>query len=440
MRAITQAYILCGGLGTRLGSMVKDTPKPMLPVGGKPILQHTIEHLKRHGITNAILVAGYKGDVVERFFAGVDFGMTIHIFVEEELLGTGGALPKLKDKLDENFLMMSGDVFIDFDVTSLIRDHLEHKPLATILSGPSTSPWASNLIQADGARVTRFVFKEEVKSEAGGPYQNNGNRSIYCLDKRILKYIPGPCDIERTAFVAALEAGEPMRIHPQAPGDFIRDMGKPERFPIVERYLRWRAARDEARSHPKKIRCAFLDRDGVINKEVRLCARPEDFELLPGAAEAIRLLSEQGIQAIVASNQPVLARGLCDRETFDAITRKMHDELAKHGARLDAYYYCPHHPETQWGEGVKELRRGCDCRKPATGMLEQAWEERGLDLGACIMIGDSFRDVEAARNAGIRSIFLATGRGDTKEGMRPDATFPTLLDAARAIVEERFDP
>ncbi len=427
-----QAYILCGGLGTRLGGLVKNTPKPMLPVGGKPILQYTMEHLKRHGFTKAILVAGYKADVVKKFFEGVDFGLDIDIFIEEELLGSSGALRLLEEKLDEEFLLLSGDVFIDFDISAMIHNHLEHRPIVTFLSGPSTHPWDSNLIQVDkNDIVTRFVLKNEPKQ---GCY-NNGDRSIYCVSKRILRYVPkGKSDLNNDVFPTALAAGETLRIYRLDPGDFVRDMGKPERFKIVEDYLRNRELIAEAKRNPKRISCVFLDRDGVINKEIGHLYRLEDVEVLQGTREALSIFRDNNIKVVVVTNQPVLARGLCTEKQLQRIHEKILSELD--GVRWDALYYCPHHPETQWDEGVVKLRRGCDCRKPANGMLLQARRDLDLDLAECVMIGDSYTDVRTGKNTGVRTILL--GKKQSSSDEKPTAVYDTLLDAATAIIRGRF--
>src|SRR5262245_24627631 len=120
----TQAIIICGGLGTRLGSLVKDTPKPMLPVGGRPVLEHTLDLLKQHGISRVVLAAGYKADVVEAHFADASrWGVDVTVSVEPQPLGTAGPLKLLADRLDERFLVLYGDEFLDVDVRGLLRAH-----------------------------------------------------------------------------------------------------------------------------------------------------------------------------------------------------------------------------------------------------------------------------------------------------------------------------
>lgn len=428
--AITQAYILCGGLGTRLGSLVKDTPKPMLPVGGKPILEHTVRLLKAQGFTKILLVAGYKADVVEQFFKELDWGIEIEVFREPDLVGTAGSMPLLSEKLDENFLMVYGDVYIDFDVRAFCNAHEHAHALASFLVRPSSHPWDSNLIQAGKDKmITQFV----VEHKPGEHYQNLGDCAVYVVNKRVLDFIPqGKSDFMKHVFPKALESGEKLLAYELESSGFVRDMGKPERFPIVEKYLKDRDEILAARRERLPIKTVFLDRDGVINREVDLLTRPDQLELLPGVTEAIKLFNNKGMKVIVVTNQPQVARGLVTESTLELIHNKMKRLLESGGAHIDALYYCPHHPETQHGEGVEKLRKGCDCRKPASGMILQAKDEHKIDLRSSIIVGDSWTDTLAGQNAGIRTILLPGGR--PKEGVKADYEFPTLLDAAKAIV------
>ncbi|MBR9703719.1 NTP transferase domain-containing protein, partial [Candidatus Woesearchaeota archaeon] len=328
---VEQAVILCGGFGTRLGELTKNTPKPMLTVGGKPILQHTIECLKEHGITKVLLCAGYKAEVIEEFFSETkNWGVDIEISIEDEPLGTAGAVKLCSGKLDDEFILIYGDVFIDFDVSKLIASHTNNKqiPLATILVQPSTHPWNSDLIQTNKTgTITKIVPKKE--KEEGKHYQNNGNTSIYVMNKKILQLIPtGKCDFMKNIFPTALNSGVHLGTRLLESSGFLRDMGTPERFVIVEKYLLNKEEINNARENPKAITTVFLDRDGVLNKEINLLTKPEQLEILPGVTEAIKLFNDNKIKTIVVTNQPVIARGLATKETVEIIHKKMREMIA----------------------------------------------------------------------------------------------------------------
>jgi len=181
-------------------------------------------------------------------------------------------------------------------------------------------------------------------------------------------------------------------------------------------------------------KAVFLDRDGTINVEREYLHRPEDFRFIPGAPQAIRLLNEAGFRVIVVSNQSGIARGYYDEVAVERLHRFMDGELAARGARIDAYYFCPHHPE----HGDGEYGRACDCRKPWPGMLLQAAADLSLDLAASYMVGDKLADVQAGLNAGCRPLLVRTGYGAAEAALLPAgvAVYDDLLAAARAIVKQ----
>jgi D-glycero-D-manno-heptose 1,7-bisphosphate phosphatase len=180
-------------------------------------------------------------------------------------------------------------------------------------------------------------------------------------------------------------------------------------------------------------RAVFLDRDGTINTEVGYLNHPDQVELIPRAGAAIKLLNKAGFTVIVITNQAGIAKGLVREELLPAIHQKLAQLLARQGAAIDGFYYCPHHPEGV----VEQYRITCDCRKPLSGMLLRAAGEFSIDLSASYVIGDKSCDIELGRNAGARSILVLTGYGVTElarhreEGLAPpDYIALDLYDAA----------
>ena len=173
----------------------------------------------------------------------------------------------------------------------------------------------------------------------------------------------------------------------------------------------------------------FLDRDGTINKYVGFLRDIDDFELLPGVAEAVRLINASGYLAIVVTNQPVIARGEVTVPQLQEIHNKMETLLGAEGAYLDAIYYCPHHPHKGYDGEVPELKIDCDCRKPKPGMLLKAAEEFNIDLSLSWMIGDGENDIKAGIAAGCSTALIGT------EDYEQNETAPTLLDAVNNILK-----
>ncbi|MGH9944315.1 MAG: D-glycero-alpha-D-manno-heptose-1,7-bisphosphate 7-phosphatase [Pyrinomonadaceae bacterium] len=187
-----------------------------------------------------------------------------------------------------------------------------------------------------------------------------------------------------------------------------------------------------------KRRAVFIDRDGTISEEVGYVNHPSRYKVFPYAAEAVRLLNEAGWLAILVTNQAGVARGYFAEELVGEVHRALSDELARGGARLDAVYYCPHHPTV----GEVPYRLDCDCRKPRPGLIRRAATEFDVDLGASWMVGDRYGDTELARNAGLRAALVLSGYGRGEwEYQRhtwrhePDLVADNLLEAVREILK-----
>ena len=186
------------------------------------------------------------------------------------------------------------------------------------------------------------------------------------------------------------------------------------------------------------VQAVFLDRDGVINKEVDLLHRPDQLELIPGAAAAIRRLNEAQILVIVVTNQPVVARALCSEDDVREIHRQLREMLANEsGAHLDDVYFCPHHPETHHADGDPRYRVTCSCRKPAIGMLERARSKFDLTFDQCVMVGDTTSDIKAGMSAGCVTVLVRSGYGgsDSKYDVEPTIVSNDLAEAVTQILK-----
>jgi D-glycero-D-manno-heptose 1,7-bisphosphate phosphatase len=157
-------------------------------------------------------------------------------------------------------------------------------------------------------------------------------------------------------------------------------------------------------------RAVFLDRDGTINIEKEYLYQAAEFEFIPGAAEAIRLLNQAGMLVVVVTNQSGVARGYYTEEDVENLHRHIDRELESCGAHVDAWLYCPHHPTGRGSYGLP-----CNCRKPLPGMLQDAARRYGIDLEKSAIIGDKLADIEAGLAAGCRTILVRTGYGAEEE-------------------------
>lgn len=181
----------------------------------------------------------------------------------------------------------------------------------------------------------------------------------------------------------------------------------------------------------KGQRAVFLDRDGTINREVDVLSDVKDLRLLPQAAEAIRKLNRLGFLVIIITNQPVIARGWLTEKEVDEVHALLLRRLKNRGAKIDAVYYCPHHPEAN----LKKYRIRCRCRKPNIGMIKKAIRRFNINYRKSFLVGDSTRDILAGKKAGLTTILVKTGYAgkDGKYEVKSDFTVRNLLDAVRVI-------
>ena len=415
-----KVVIMAGGKGTRIASIKSDVPKPMIEVCGKPILQWQIENLKSNGLTDITLVIGYLGHVIQDFFKdGSQFGVSISYFIEDHPLGTAGALFKMK--LTEDFLLLCGDVMIDVDFNRFIDFHKKKQAWASLMAHPNGHPYDSSLLvtetlppQEKGGlpiethRVTGWLNKEDPRTY----YRNRVNAGIEIISPRLLHETmihftprhpeqPDKIDLDRDVLKPNIKSG---RIFAYDTPEYIKDMGTPDRFYEVEQDLQ--SGKVSARNLSKRQKAIFLDRDGTINIYKGFLTKAEDFELIPGAAEAIKLINRSGYLTVVVSNQPVIARGDCSFEELQTIHNRMETLLGQEGAFVDAIYYCPHHPDKGFEGERPEYKIDCNCRKPKPGLLLQAAKDWNIDLSISYMIGDSERDLEAGITAGCKQSIM----------------------------------
>ena len=184
-------------------------------------------------------------------------------------------------------------------------------------------------------------------------------------------------------------------------------------------------------------RAVFLDRDGTLIEEVGYLDRVDRVALYPWSIDSVRVLSRAGLRLILVSNQSGVARGFFSEAVVDEVHRHIAELLGAGGARIDAYYYCPHHPDGS----VEGYRQRCTCRKPGRGLVDRAIEEFGIDPTQSFVVGDRWLDVELANTVGARAVLLRTGYGMTEERRpRPtvaaDAIVDNLIGAASWILRE----
>lgn len=431
MKAVIQA----GGHGRRLREITKDCiPKPMAKLNEIPILEIQMEQLKRYGITDIYIITGYLGNkIIEYFGDGSAYNVHIQYIKEDMPLGSAGALYYLKHVLmDEEFLLIFGDVIFNIDLNRMKRFHRDRKSDATLFVHPNGHPEDSDLIVLDkGQRVVAFDSKMNRRKYW---YSNCVNAGIYILSGNILKQITEPkkMDLEEDLLTGLIHSNG--NIYGYRSSEYVKDVGTVKRFYAVERALK--EGIPERCNLENKQKCIFLDRDGTLNRYCGLIAFPERLELEERVCEAVRKINASEYLAIVVTNQSVVARGMCTVEQVLEINRKMETLLGREGAYLDDIIFCPHHPDKGFPEENKIYKVECCCRKPKIGMIEKMAEQYNINLQQSYMVGDTTTDIMTGINAGMNTILLETGEKgmDGKYNVIPDVKVKDLFMAAEWIL------
>ena len=379
MANIRQAVILAGGEGIRLRPLTDHLPKPMVPVNDRPFLEYLIEMLTENGISEIVLLLGYLPEKVTGHFGdGSDFGVNITYSIGKVSDQTGTRMRQAGKLLDDLFILTYGDNYWPLDLKRMLPFYVKQKSLA------STTVYANRDAKGEYGSENNIYVDENsyvVKYDKlrKDPALNGVDIGFFILDKRVLESMP-ESDFSFEEEVLPLLA-EKRQLSGYLTEHRYHYISTPENLKATEKYLQ-----------TKKV--VMLDRDGVINKkadEGGYIRTWSEFEFLPGAIEAMRLLRQDGYDIYVITNQRGIARGLMSESDLETIHRKMKVELEKNGTSINRIYYCPHGNED-----------GCDCRKPKPGMLFRAASDDDFDLTKAVFIGDDQRDIEASQAAGCK--------------------------------------
>lgn len=382
---LTQAVFLVGGLGTRLKHLTQSTPKPMIEVAGRPFLDILVEEAARQGFTDILLLGGYLGEQMTARYDGKTVrGATVRVLVEPAPMGTGGAVKFALPHLAPQFLLANGDTFFDINLRALAAQVPDRGGVMALRSG------------VEGARYGRVGFDDGFVCSFHAPGERDGgpiNGGIYALDREIMARIgDGPVSLEGAVFPELAREG---LLQGQAFSDYFIDIGIPEDLERARAELPARLTRP----------ALFLDRDGVLNIDKGYLHRQEDFVWIDGARDTVRLANDKGWFVFVVTNQAGVARGYYEERDIGVLHAFMQEELAASGAHIDAFEYCPHHPEgTRPG-----YDKACDRRKPGPGMIRDLLKAWPVDAARSFLVGDMPHDVAAAEAAGIRGHIFPGG-------------------------------
>jgi D-glycero-D-manno-heptose 1,7-bisphosphate phosphatase len=372
----------------------------LLPVAGRPFVEHLLQEVSRYGFRKATLLAGRFGDQVRATYDGqVIFDLAVDVVVEPSPMGTGGALAfaAAEARLDPEFLLMNGDSWIDMDLVRLVRNWeaaRTERPGTRAQLLLQTVPDAARYgtVTAKDGLVT--VFQEKSPESANRPGQINAG--VYVLDRTILKDVPSDrvTSLETDILPKLVADGRVVSI--LAPeGSYFIDIGLPDT------YLR---ADQELMRHRRRP-AIFLDRDGTLNVDRGYTHKVTDLSWQPDARQAIKYANDAGYYVFVVTNQAGVARGLYNESDVVAFHAEMQSQLYEIGAHVDAFEWCPFHVDGNVAAYRQDSRR----RKPSPGMIEDLVDVWPVDMSRSLLIGDSPDDMKAAEAAGLVGIRYTGG-------------------------------
>jgi len=440
-----KTVIMAGGFGRRISELFPDIPKPLIPIENsegimKPVLEWEIDSLRIQGFKDIILTVSYMAEKIIQYFGdGSKFGVSIEYFVEEQPLGTAGALFKIKDKLGkDDFLLLNADAVFDVDFNRMVKWHRIHNAAVTIFTHPNSHPYDSGIIVTDkNGTVRHWYTKEEQRPDY---YKNRVNAGLHIMNPSVLsdsgidpvkvgkvtenKFFK--VDLDRVILRTLCGSG---RMFAYDSPEYVKDMGTPERYKSV--CLDFKNGVVSAKNLKQRQKAIFLDRDGTINKYVGFLRKIDDFELIDGVSDAIRMINNSEYLCIVATNQPVIARGDVSVSELCLIHNKMETLLGNEGSYIDGLYCCPHHPDKGYEGEIPELKISCNCRKPKPGMLLEASHDFNIDLSTSWMIGDDKNDIKAGKAAGCRTVLISS---NNENSLDADYVVEDLKSAVNLIV------
>lgn len=373
---VKQAVCLVGGRGTRLGALTDRLPKPVLEVGGRPFLDYILHEARRFGLERMLLLTGYKSGEFAAYHGRRLGNLTIEVVVESEPAGTAGALRHAAAQLDDSFFLLNGDSYFDCNWLALAEgtddDWIMRAALASGIRGDRYGR-----VDVDDGLIRGFF----PKGESALPI----NAGIYLVRRHVLEHIRKvPCSLENDVLPVLATHGH-LRGHVTS-GSFI-DIGVPDDFARAQSLM------PSFMNRP----AAFLDRDGVLNRDDGYVHRADQVVWIENAVEAVRWLNEAGYYVFVITNQAGVARGYYAEEAVHELHAWMQAEMQRYGAHIDAFEYCPFHPEGS----VERYRQTSDFRKPKPGMIMKLQREWTTTAAGSFVIGDRDTDIEAAQAAGL---------------------------------------
>ena len=383
-----QAIILAGGFGTRLQSIVKNVPKPMADIKGLPFLAYLFTYLKNNNITDIVLSVGYLHDTIINYFGNYYLGINIKYAIEDEALGTGGAIVNSLNFIDKNqpVIILNGDTFLQVDYQKLINFFNHNQSDLTLILRSVEDSSRYGLVEINDQNIITNFAEKNIQKKSG--YINGG---IYLLNTKIFSNynLPKTFSFEQDFLCKYISS---IKSHGFISKDYFIDIGIPKDYQKTVIEL------------PKiiKNKALFLDRDGVINVDYGYVSKIENFYFIDGIFELCLRAQKSGYLIVIVTNQAGIAKGKYTEDQFLKLTKWMENQFINHKIKIAKTFYCPYHAEGI----IEKYKQDSYDRKPNPGMILKAIDEFNIDPQKSIIIGDKESDIKAGEFANIPNRIL----------------------------------
>lgn len=400
------AVIISDDLAGRRGpASAKAVPNALTPIAGVPLVVRQMRALARCGVNELSIVASEGVGPLREIVRAQAPACGIPVATVEGSQPAFGPLAAIVDP-HEDVLIIEGSVLFDITIAALRDVQHAHRALLTVVAQPSLDPRSAPLLREDQDFVSAILPADPARREEG---RNLAPAGIYLAAPLLFHHpaIRRATGVIRDVVPALIAAGE--RVACYRTSEYVRVLGSPADIADAERDLR--LGRAEAMRLPNRRPAIVFDVDGVLNEErpPKGTLRPDDVILVPGAADAVRRARAEGYITVAITNRPQVARGEITFEELDRILGRLETLLAERGGLLDRIYVCPHHPAPQCVTKIAELAISCECRKPGPLLFRRALDDLPIDVSRSCAIGDSLRDIGAARAVGLPAFGVRTG-------------------------------
>ena len=368
--------ILCGGKGLRLKSLTKKFPKPLLKINNIPFLDYLINFYQKYNFKKIYLLAGYKGNQIKKLYDKKNFNfIDIEVIIEKNEMGTGGSLLQLKKKINNDFILINGDSFVDYNFENFNK--IKKNFLGKILMS-SKNNYKENK-KLIGLKINN---KDQIYFSKNSNFFNAG---VYYFKKEIFKYIKKKSSLENDILPVLINSKKICGLTTE--GYFI-DIGLPKNLKLAKKNLISQVERPSV----------FFDRDGVLNHDYGYVNKYSEFKWKKNVLKALEYLNSKNYYIFIITNQAGIGRGYYNEDQFKKLHKKIKEDLSKKKIYFDDVVYCPHHPT----EAIGAYKKKCQCRKPNNLLIKNIYKKWPILKAKSLMIGDKDSDRACAKKSKIK--------------------------------------